>query len=241
MKYLILILLALTFLPGPTKAQIKLSVNLIWSADTYSPPFYPGHSVATPQSRIKVFAFVDNPTQASPDLDYTWRRNGQLLLKSSGIGQDVLMFNAGKAGETERVSVTVSDSTQTIKQEKTVTIPVTNPSISIYQNELLTGVNYAQAINENLFLGQPEINLFAEPYFFPKTDVLGGKIDYRWRLNDQRVVPDQADSRIITFAAPSGTTGKNTITINAESLNTVFQAAKKQFEITFGGTQNFNF
>ncbi|MCC6290668.1 hypothetical protein IT398_01190 [Candidatus Nomurabacteria bacterium] len=241
MKYFILILLTLALLTSSTQAQTKPSVNLIWSADTHSPPFYAGHSIATPQSKIKVLALVDSWAQAPSNLEYTWKRNGQLLLKSSGFGQNILTFSAGKAGETERINVAVSDPAQTTRQEQTITIPVTNPSISIYRNESLTGINYAQAIDDNLILGQPEINLFAEPYFFPKTDVTSGKIDYRWRLNDQRVVPDPLDSRLITFAAPSGTTGQNTITINAESLNTVFQSAKKQFQITFGGTQNFNF
>lgn len=221
-------------------AQTTPTVDLLWSANTYTPPFYSGHTVATANSQIRVIALVNWPGKKSGDLNFSWQKAGQALSKSSGPGKDVLTFNSGNVGEKNQIALIVSDGSGT-RIQQTVNIAVTNPAISFYQNDPLLGVNYGRAIGDTLTLTQPEINLLAEPYFFTLSDVQNKKLTYDWQLDGKKVVPDASDNRFITFAAPSGTKGENTITLALKNLSNVFQDASDQFGIQFGLGQDFNF
>lgn len=239
MKFLVLVFVGLTLAPGAA-AQTTPAVDLVWTADTYKPPLYRGHTLATPQSQIKVTAIVSWPNQDENKLTYRWQQNGQNLTRASGLRKNTLSFSAGRAGEVNRVTVMVSSPGGATETSAPLQIRTVDPSLSFYQDEPGLGVNYGLAIGANLTLLQPEIRLVAEPYFFPGADVEGGKIDYRWRLNDQNIVPDSADNRLITFAAPAGASGESIIALAAESLNNVFQEAAREFKIIFGAA-NFNF
>ncbi len=226
--------------PG-AQAQSAPSVDLLWSASTYKPAFYLGHSQATPQSTVRVVALAAWPGVSPEQLEYRWQRDGQAVPKSSGLGQSTLSFTAGQARERHQVQVLVTAPGKTGSANRLVEILVVNPVISIYEDDPLLGINYHRALGTSLTLTQPEINLAAEPYFFNNVDVQTGKIDYRWTLNDQKVVPSPVDNRLITFAAPSGISGESIIKLTTESLNNLFQTAKREFRINFGNTGVFNF
>ena len=52
-------LIFLLFLLAPlAHAQSVPTLDLLWSADTYKPPFYQGHTLATPNSTVKVRAII---------------------------------------------------------------------------------------------------------------------------------------------------------------------------------------
>lgn len=239
MKFFVFIFAGLVLAFGAA-AQGAPTVDLVWTADTYKPPFYRGHTLATPQSQIKVTAMVSGAGIDPANLDYRWQRDGQNLTRASGLGKNTLTFSAGQVGETYQVELRITNAGGTIKLNQTTKITVATPRISFYRNESLTGVNYDRAIGADLVLTQPEVSLLAEPYFFPSADVENRKIDYRWQLNGTRAVPDSADGRLITFAAPAEVSGESVIGLSAESLNNVFQTAKREFKITFGNI-NFNF
>lgn len=240
MKYFILILLTLFFLSNIAQAQSTPTVDLLWSAQTYAPLFYRGHTVATAQSQIKVVAVVTWSGSETKDLNFQWQRDGQVLSRSSGLGKDNITFTSGKTGETHQIEVQVIDK-KGLRQSASTEIKIGQPTLVIYQNDPLIGINYGRAISGDLNLSQPEISLQAEPYFFSLREVSEQKLDYRWQLDNKRVVPNPVDNRLITFAAPSGTTGDNLIKLEVLNLNNVFQTAAKQFRINFGIDQDFTF
>lgn len=231
---------AIAILLGLATLASAQAVDLLWSANTYTPPFYRGHTRATAGSQVKVAALVIWPGKVSGNLNFSWQKDGQALLKSSGQGKNVLTFNAGTVGEITKVAVIVSDNFG-VKKQQAIDIAITNPLVIVYQDDALLGVNYGRAVGDILALSQPEINLLAEPYFFTATDVRDQKITYDWKLNDQKVVPNAADNRLVTFAAPSGTAGENTVTLALKNLNNVFQDARREFKIKFGAGTDFNF
>lgn len=240
MKNLIVIIFGLA-LSLTTYAQSVPSVDLLWSANTYKPPLYGGHSHATPRSEVRVVALVAGTNTNPAQLDYRWQRDGQTLSNLSGPGRQSLTFTAGQAGENHQVQVLIAGLGEAGTITKSISIPVVTPVLSIYEDDSLLGVNYGRAIGSSLTLNQPEINLIAEPYFFSNADTQAGKMDYRWSLNGQRVVPHPTNNRLITFAAPSGASGENSITLVVDNLNNAFQTARRGFQISFGLPPGFNF
>lgn len=236
MKFLLTLFLILFSL---TAHAAGAEVNLIWNAETYAPPFFLGHSAATPGSSVRVAALALG-AGATNELQYRWWRNGQFLSQASGIGRDVLTFTTNDSGESN-IMLRLNSASGDLLAEKSVTIPASQPRLVIYENNPLTGISYSQAIGTGLTLAKPELALLAEPYYFSRADVANKKLDYAWQLNGQKLTTNPDDGRAVTFGLPSeGGAGENTVTLSAESLTNLLQAAKRTFIIKFGGS-SFNF
>lgn len=216
------------------------SIDLLWSANTYKPPFYQGHTLATPNSLVKVVAVVNGVNVDPSTLDYRWQKNGQTLSNSSGVGKGTLTTSAELSGQEHTISVQVSNTSKSLDLKREVKIRSLQPQIVLYQDAPLTGVDYSRALGSELDLMAPEIRLLAEPYFFPEDDVGDRRLSYTWKLNDQPVIPDSSDNRLISFTAPEGATGASVISLEAKSLNNILQRAKRELKIKFG-VNNFDF
>src|SRR5262245_40202996 len=116
-------------------AQTSPRLNLLWSAQTYSPPFYQGHSQASPQSPVRLIAQLSGVSADPATLNYNWRRDNQALAKSSGLGRNSLSFSAGQLGDTHEIELEVTSGSGTLKLKAQAEIPVTRPEISFYQDE----------------------------------------------------------------------------------------------------------
>ncbi|MEK7650795.1 MAG: hypothetical protein AAB364_02935 [Patescibacteria group bacterium] len=236
MKYLLALIFASFAL---TTQATGAEINLIWNAETYTPPFFLGHSAATPGSSVRVAALAPG-AGATSQLQFRWWRNGQFLTQASGTGRDVLTFTADDNGEST-ITLRLNNTSGELLAEKTLTIPASQPRLVIYENNPLTGISYSQAIGTGLTLAKPELALLAEPYYFSRADVANKKLNYAWQLNSQKLTTSADDGRAVTFGLPSeGGAGENTVTLSAESLSNLLQAAKRTFIIKFGGS-SFNF
>lgn len=220
-----------------TFASAAIDFDLLWGADTYRPPFFPGHSLATPQSKITVTAMFTGAAKAE-QLKFNWWKDGQFLSQSSGLGKDTIAFKAGDIGAKHRITLKLYEENGQVAGEKNVELAVVRPRLVIYEDDPLAGINYHRAVGGSVTLAKPEISLFAEPYYFPRADVVGRKIELIWQLGGKKVAADPADGRSITFAS-AGSGGESEISVQARSENNVFQEAKRTFKIFFGPGNNF--
>jgi len=81
--------LLMFFMSHSVSAQV-VTADLLWSADTYTPVFYGGRALATPESLIYVTLFP----LPSASLTYEWRVDDRLQSRYSGIGARSMWFTA---------------------------------------------------------------------------------------------------------------------------------------------------
>lgn len=158
-------------------------VSLLWEAQSYTPPFYKGRALASPQATVKLVAqpefVLTSGEKLSPDeLVYTWKRGNQVLQEESGYGANVAYIQAPKPfGETD-ITVEVSSLYNTYQAEQTLNIPVVDPRVVIYKKDPLAGINFANATQGIAESVGSEVTLFAAPYYFS----LDG-LDQQWYVN----------------------------------------------------------
>lgn len=208
------------------------TVDLLWSADTYTPPFYRGRALPTAHSQVTVVAMPN--FGAVENLNFTWTKDGRNIGSASGRGKNVLVYTSDAAGVANDIRVSVDDT------DAQLVLPVVAPRLVIYESDALQGINYEQSVDANYNLVAPEATFLAEPYYFSRASVEDNRVEFDWRLNGKKVITDLSDQRLATFAAPEEGSGENTITIGAKNLANTLQLASAKFLIKFN-QQDFSF
>jgi len=209
-------------------------VDLIWEANTYTPPFYKGKALHSRQGSIKIIAlpeFIKDGIRISPqNLVYQWS-NGQNVLESqSGYGKNVVTVSGSLLGRAESIDVLVSDPNSNLTANGSVNITPGDPKIIFYENSPYLGPIYDMAIGKSYELGGDEVEVLAAPYFFSNENQ--GFLNYSWRLNNQSI-PELANSRTAIFKKPTETSGQSNLSLEIQNSNRVLQEASNNFSIKF--------
>ena len=78
------------------------SVDVLWSAYSYTPPFYKGKALAPSRGSVVLVALPQLVTRNGSPIEpkniiYTWSRRGVILGKSSGLGKNQVVLRAEPA------------------------------------------------------------------------------------------------------------------------------------------------
>lgn len=211
------------------------NVDILWEAKTYTPPFYKGKAMYTPQESIK---FVAVPDSISPSKAiYKWSEGGQVLGDKSGFGKSTLSYTGDILANQVDVSVEVTDgSTNTAKQN--LSIAPLNPELYIYENNPLYGLMFNKELSVLFDLGSAqEGSISVYPYFYGVTNRSSDKIEYKWSINGQPIdVPLSQND--MTFRNTENINGKSRINVEATNNENFFEQVQKSTLINFQKTSS---
>lgn len=213
------------------------SIDLIWQAKTYTPPFYKGKALFTGQSSVVVAAVAQfgNGSSIIPanNLIYRWKQGDSTDRNQSGYGKQGFTMIGNLWGREDVVTVSVSSADGLIASEKMVKFSPQKPFLLIYEDNPLLGVMYNRAITGTFNLNRgTEASFFAAPYNFISGLLANGNTVYEWRMNGKSV-SDQIDGNTITFRDDSGGGGVSNVVINASQPKGIFQNSSSGFSINF--------
>ncbi len=173
---------------------------LLWEADTYTPPFYKGKSLLTPQARVRAVAISDSANSknalAAGNLSYVWKQDGETVPEASGYGKNSFSFVGPMPFGETYVSVAASSLNDTIKSELKLFIPLEKPFILFYEDHPLLGVWYNRSLGKDITLSKKEISISAVPFFFSNETSGASSLVYKWALNGS---PTPNSGRAITL------------------------------------------
>jgi len=220
-----------------------VGIDILWEADTYTPPFYKGKSLASPKSFLKIVAIPNFIKPGGGQIDkggliYTWKENGSVVADASGYGKNVFYADGPKPYGDVNIEVLVSSFNGQFKSSKSAQIKLSDPEIVFYKDSPIVGTEYANAIGKELDLSESELAIKAEPYFFSKADVLGSGISYKWSLNNKGV---ENNAKKITFRREEGVAGVSKVGLSVVNLLRTFQNAAKSFVLNFENANLFDF
>jgi hypothetical protein len=166
-------------------------IDLLWEAQTYTPPFYKGKALPTFKSLVRVTAIprwntlTSDPTQYS----YKWTYN-RIQGMAGGLGKNSVVVPAGWPSSQVPIAVETSfaesaDSTWTGYQN--TTIPTSNPKLMFYEQAPLLGIQFDQALSGVKNKSGNEVVIRAVPYFFSTDNYLNNELIYTWRINGNNV------------------------------------------------------
>ncbi len=211
---------------------------LLWEAvDSYVPPFYYGKKFASQESIIKITGipnFKLNNSNQLADAVYVWTRNDNTVLNAGGYGKNTLTIQHNKLRSSEKITANISDVANNNTGQQTITIPITNPEINWYYRD---SYNYRQpiSINEGLRIGQGDVTIIAEPFFFSLARL--NDLDFTWKMNNETLYLDPDSPKQELIVRNPNKSGQVTFSVNLENPRTFLQTAEKSTTLFFQGPQ----
>ena len=210
------------------------SIDLVWEANSYVPPFYKGKALHSRQGNLKIVAmpeFVKNGKRVGAEnLVYEWSNGVDVYQSQNGYGKSVLILNGSILGQTDKIEVLVTDPVNNLVAEAFLDIMPVDPEIVFYQNDPYYGHIFDTALTGSFELKTGEVQILAAPYFFTKERE--GLLKYEWRLNGT-LVSNLYGSRTAIFKKPENQTGRSVISLRMENINRILQQADSNLGIMF--------
>jgi hypothetical protein len=210
-------------------------VDVLWEAQTYTPPFYKGKALPTYKSMVRLTAIPRfNATSSDPkDYYYKWTYN-RIMGAGEALGKNSITIPVGYSGVSIPVSVDVSLPNTDWKGSKYSSIPVFEPSLLLYEVLPLLGVNNAHALSGSgsVTSSSTEVVLRAVPYFFSIDNLTDGSTDYAWSLD--RTKTSASDDPLTLTILKSGTqTESHTASLTMRNTKRILQSGKADSMVVF--------
>lgn len=213
-------------------------VDLIWEAEeSYTPPFYKGKALHPGWGSVRITAiphvYQENGELINRDnLVYKWEYNGLVYGDDSGRGQNSFSVEAVPRND-NRVSVRIEKPNGDLVAYKSVTLPVTDPEVVLYQHDPLLGTILSASLGNEYRLNEGnEITVKAVPYFYLETNPTASNLEYNWQMNRESVTPAESKN-VVTFRRPEGVEGKANVTLEVDDTARLFPSVDTRLEIIF--------
>lgn len=211
-------------------------VDIVWESDSYTPPFYKGKALYTPEGNVFITAMPNIINKAGvrvapSNLVYKWSINNSVLGDKSGYGRNVLFFSGSILAEQTEVmiEVTASDGTTGVGYE---ILAPQSPQTVLYENDPLYGVMFNNAITNGFKLKSSEIRVDAYPYFQSANNKIASNLTYSWSLNSTPIpVPLQKNSAV--FRNSNNLNGTSLISVITENSTHILQQTQVNANLNF--------
>ncbi|MCC2631103.1 MAG: seg, partial [Candidatus Paceibacter sp.] len=212
------------------------TVDLVWEAQSYTPPFYQGKALLTPYETVKIVAiphFSQSSTSLSPkNLIYTWSRDGRVMGSLSGYGKNTLTLFGSETSKLSTIRVTVTNTDGTVTALGETSIRPSKPSLISYIYSPAYGTLYNFGLQGSFVMPIKELNIEAVPYYFDATPSTIPYIRYEWKMNNVRV--DSPLNNMLTVRNEGTTTGSTNISVTATlPAGNTTQNQSTSFTLTF--------
>ncbi|OIO32096.1 MAG: hypothetical protein COZ49_02755 [Candidatus Yonathbacteria bacterium CG_4_10_14_3_um_filter_47_65] len=208
--------------------------DVLWEADSYTPPFYKGKALYTAHSKIKLVAMPNFPNNLADNLFYEWEKNINRLRSESGYGRSVV--NLDKIAENYgnmRIDVAVSTLDKSIASYRIFNIPSAQQAIIFYEDDPIEGVMYNRAVGKTFDTAKKEFTIVAEPYYFSQTDKKNGSLDFSWQVNN---ADKPGYEQKIAFTQEKSGIGNAYVKLAMRNLGNIYQSAREYLTINFNNS-----
>src|SRR3989344_6394232 len=216
---------------------IPAEVDLLFEANSFTPPFYAGRAHASAGSTVTLWAIPrlvqpGGSTIQADQVIYTWRRNGDILGSLSGRGKRSITLPAPLLFGSDSISVEATSADKAVGAESTVGVTTRDPELALYREGPRYGVLYEQAFAATSIVNDQEAVFVVVPYFAPTRRSADPLLRYQWRINRTAVQGDGTEPDKITIDA-ANSTGIALIELVLTHATNYFLEASGRWNITF--------
>ena len=208
-------------------------VDILWEAQTYTPPFYKGKALPSYKSMVRVTAIPRFNTLTSNPAEYYYKWTYDRI-KGAGeaIGRNSIVIPVGYAGSSVPVDVETSLPGTEWKGAKYVAIPVSDPKVTLYEQAPLLGTLFHHALKQSTETTGTEFTVRAVPYFFSLDGLLNGELSYKWNVGNQ-YRQSEVDAQNLTLVRSGKNLESQTISLDVQNPKRILQHARVQGVISF--------
>lgn len=210
------------------------TVDILWEARTYTPPFYKGKSMFTPEERV-VFVAMPNINGLNTDpktLVYKWTENQTVQGDKSGYGQNTFVHQGDILMKPVEIGVEAT-SEDGSKAFNNMYLSSVYPENYLYENSPLYGILFNREVSGTfMFEDKEERTLSVFPYFIGASNRLQSNLSYIWSVNYNTVTGPE-NQKELTFRNTSNLEGKSFIDVITNNKNSFLQKAETTTYIDF--------
>ncbi|MCK5591775.1 MAG: hypothetical protein KAI72_07450 [Candidatus Pacebacteria bacterium] len=207
-----------------------MEVDLIWEADTYTPPFYRGKAMPTYKSPIKVVA-IPGGKNSKTKFIYNWSiDNLNNIVGASGYNQSTFTTFGSYAGYNRKINVTMFSFDKSKKMKKTIQVTSIEPELVLYENNSLMGIIFNSSLNNTKDITKNEFSVKAEPYFITRGEMKN--VQYEWAIDNNRIGDENRQDKVVTFIRPDGS-GKADLEAYIKNTNNFYQEAGAEVTLSY--------
>ncbi len=205
-----------------------INVDLLWQANTYTPPFYKGKALFTPESEVSILSFpyalVGNTRLDPGQMIYKWKLNYELDNNASGFARNTYTFKGPIILRENFFQSSVYSSTNPeVQGQNTLSLNHVSPQVLVYEENPTLGVLFNKAVQGEHSITGVESKLSAFPLYF-STDNKNQTVSYAWDLDNAKVnVPKYQNS--ILFKRNNSIKGSALVRVIVENSSHILQRA----------------
>ena len=216
---------------------VPAQVDMLFESDSYTPPFYQGRALPSPDTHLRVQAIArfkrPNGSLVPPSaIVYTWRQNNQVVGSASGPGKDFAVLPSPVLYGTDTISVEAHTTDNAFSGSAFFTISSVTPNPVLYKNHPLFGIMFHQALGVQSFIPELEMTFAAIPYFAQAQSPDDRALQYAWRVNNATIASDATSPSEITINAGK-TGGRALIELEITHATNIFMNASKSWSVSF--------
>lgn len=211
-------------------------VDLVWSANSYTPPFFRGRALPSPGTTVAAEALPrfrnTNGTLLDPSvLIYTWRTDNSVLADVSGKGKRSVLIPAPPMFGSYTLSVTIETTDGIYRGQSSTRVRSAEPHLVLYRDHPLFGILTHTALDTSALVRDSEATFAAIPYY---ADAFEGtrSLSYEWFVNGSLVPGDPEDPERITIRTEEGS-GIALIELALTHAQNWLQDARGKWNVTF--------
>ena len=210
---------------------------LLWQAqDSWTPPFYKGKALPSPDSLVKVIALPEigsGSNKVNPkNMTYFWKKDYNNSQDASGYGKNSFSFVNDYLEDSNNISVTASTVDQKYSSAASVDIGMTNPKIIFYKNDARLGTIWELALPDgHKILGNEVVE--AAPYFISPSNLRIPTLTWDWFVNNQSVNPPIYRKNTMPLRTQTGISGTSRIKLEINNIDKIFISATKEISVSF--------
>jgi hypothetical protein len=212
-------------------------VDVLWQANTYTPPFYKGKAFYTPEANVEFVAMPNITTTNGSKIQpskavYNWRIDYTAYGDKSGFGKNVFKFAGSILSKPTNVNVVAYDP---LNNESAgvgkLDIGPTQPLLLMYEIHPTYGPMFNRAAVGTYRFGAQDIQLGAYPYFFSTTSKKN--IKYAWTINNYTLEELPENQDFLTLQKLKQEAGQSTIAVTASLDEKVLQQSDTKLDLLY--------
>ena len=195
-----------------------VDVDILWQANTYTPPFYKGKALFTPEADI-TFVAMPNIVVAGKRLDpsdivYNWKVDGDVDGDNSGFGKNTFAYTGPIVLKPTLIQAEVyAAANKSYTGINGFTLSNVYPQAIFYEDSPVYGTLFNKSIRNQFSTKADAVNMVVSPYFFSTPDK-NTNIQYTWNLNSSATdIPTDQNSALFKRKANDGGTANVSVVI----------------------------
>ncbi len=194
-------ILILTAEGSQIKRQVVLApaeIDILWEAQTYTPPFYKGKALPSYKSFLRVSAIprYNSPSSNPSEYHYKWRYN-RIENVGEGLAKNSVVIPSGYADAAVPVILDVKLPSTPWSGSASANIKGAEAKVVLYENAPLLGIQFNRALKGGNDAVGNGYTIRAIPYFFSTDNYFNNELVYTWKLGGSNIIPGQDPTTLV--------------------------------------------